>query len=177
MWRQDKIYKSFLPSLRGSHFVPSYLSFFLSCFLFCSFLPSFLSFSRHSFLPSCVAFEGTPPEKTKNKKKTENIHPPRKSPNSRLTLRQASTQLSAPCGRGACRTFSTQQTNGQIGCRLPVCLGNPSRTHTHHTVDFPQSLLRQTKSLLCGVLASEHHDRFLATGMFGEKGGHVQHLS
>ena len=136
MWRQDKIYKSFLPSLRGSHFVPSYLSFFLSCFLFCSFLPSFLSFSRHSFLPSCVAFEGTPPEKTKNKKKTENIHPPRKSPNSRLTLRQASTQLSAPCGRGACRTFSAtnkRPNRVQIACVLRQPL---SHAHTSHS-GFP----------------------------------------
>ena len=90
------------------------------------------------------------------------------------------TQLSAPCGRGACRTFSTQQgkrpNRVQIACVLRQLVSH-AHTHTQQMVNFSQSLLRQTKSLLCGVLASEHHDRFLATGMFGEKGGHVQHLS
>ena len=88
------------------------------------------------------------------------------------------TQLSAPCGRGACRTFSTQQgkrpNRVQIACVLRQLV---SHAHTHSRWSISRkSLLRQTKSLLCGILASEHHDRFLATRMFGEKSGHVQHL-
>ena len=88
------------------------------------------------------------------------------------------TQLSAPCGRGACRTFSTQQgkrpNRVQIACVLRQLV---SHAHTHSRWSIScKSLLRQTKSLLCGILASEHHDRFLATRMFGEKSGHVQHL-
>lgn len=70
-----------------------------------------------------------------------------------------------------------KNTNGQIRCRLPLCLDTPlTCTHSAEFISR-KSLLRQTKSLLCGVLAGEHHDRFLATGMFGQKGGHVQHLS
>ena len=45
---------------------PFYLSAFLSCFLFFSFLPSsFLSPGIPSFLPCFIAFEGTPPAKKK----------------------------------------------------------------------------------------------------------------
>ena len=73
--------------------------------------------------------------------------------------------------------LASMSTNEQIRCRLPMCSCTPL-TYTHSAESISRkSLLRQTKSLLCGVLASEHHDRFLATGMFGQKGGHVQHLS
>ena len=63
---------AFLPSLRCSHFVPSYLSSFLSCFLVFSFPPS----SRHSFLPSFIAFDGSAPAKKVPKQKKDRKNTP-----------------------------------------------------------------------------------------------------
>ena len=67
---------SFLPSFRGSPFVPSYLSYFLSCFLFFTFLPSFLL----AFLPSFIAFVGTPPAKKMTEKKDRKNAPSNPKP-------------------------------------------------------------------------------------------------
>ena len=54
------------------------------------------------------------------------------------THRQASTQLFAPCGRGACRTFSTHEHKRPNQVQISYVLMHPSHIHTQRRVCFPE---------------------------------------
>ena len=54
------------------------------------------------------------------------------------THRQASTQLFAPCGRGACRTFSTHEHKRPNQVQISYVLMHASHIHTQRRVYFPE---------------------------------------